>query len=151
MRAAAPSLATLFVAAAVAAQAQVPGPPLGGPSGQFLGAPAGNARDFLGSWQLSWDGPIDSGCPCSGTLLIKPDEDVSDGFEGYWAMKGPDVLLRGRVSYDQTVWVGRFVQAGDMDFPLRGHFRFEARDSRTLTGSYHPDGTAIPFRWSARR
>ncbi len=131
--------------------AQVPGAPLGGPSGQFLGPPAGNARDFLGNWQLSWDGPTNSGCPCSGTLVIKPDEDVSDGLEGYWAMKGPDVLLRERVSYDQNVWGGRFVQAGDMDFPLRGHFRFEARDSRTLAGSYHPDGTAVSFRWSARR
>lgn len=131
------------------AQAQVTGPPMGGPSGRFLGPPSGNAADFLGVWTLTWDGPIDAGCPCRGTLTISTDSDGN--LEGLWKMKGPGATLRGSVGYDQNVWTGRFAQADDADFPMRGHFRLESRDTRTLTGSWQPDGTAIPFRWSGTR
>ena len=46
---------------------------------------------------------------------------------------------------------GQFAQSDEADFPVHGHFRLEFRDERTLTGSYQPDGTAIPFRWNGTR
>jgi hypothetical protein len=143
-------LAVLLLALALApARAQLSGPPAGGPTGQFLGPPAGNSGDFLGAWQFTWDGPIDARCPCRGTLTISVNN--AGDLEGVWKIEGPPATLRGSVSYDQNVWIGRFAQSDDADFPLRGHFRLEARDRRTLTGSYQPDGTAIPFSWSGTR
>ena len=59
--------------------------------------------------------------------------------------------LSGSVGYNQDVWSGRFAQPDDADFPIRGHFRLESRGERSLTGSYQPDGTAIPFSWSGTR
>jgi hypothetical protein len=66
-------------------------------------------------------------------------------------MKGPGAQLTGSMGFDQNVWVGRFIQSDDADFPLKGHFRLETRGQRTLTGSYQPDGTAVAFRWSGAR
>ena len=131
------------------AQAQLSGPPAGGPTGQFLGPPSGNAGNFLGVWELTWDGPIDSRCPCRGTLTITTNS--RGDLEGLWKMTGPPARMSGSVGYDQNVWTGRFSQSDDADFPMRGHFRLEYRDERTLTGSYQPEGTAIPFRWSGSR
>ena len=54
-------------------------------------------------------------------------------------------------AYDQNVWAGRFAQSDDLDFPLKGHFRLEARGGTALTGSYQRDGTTIPYAWSAIR
>jgi hypothetical protein len=56
-----------------AASAQVSGPPMGG-SNQLLGDPTGTARDFIGTWTLSWQGPVNSGCPCRGKLTVKFDD-----------------------------------------------------------------------------
>ena len=131
------------------ALAQMGGPSMGGPSGQFIGPPAGNSADFLGVWDLSWDGPIDGNCPCRGTLTISTNNDGD--MQGLWKTKGPAATLRGSVSYDQNVWTGRFSQSDDADFPMRGHFRLESRGERNLTGSYQPDGTAVPFRWTGTR
>ncbi len=144
-------LTLALVAAPAVAMGQLSGPPAGGPTGQFLGPPTGNANDFLGSWALAWDGPLDSNCPCRGTLTIQVD--ANGDFVGYWRGKGPEAVLKGSISFNQDVWSGRFRQRDDdVDFPLQGFFRLEARDQgRTLTGSYHPEGTAIPFRWSGTR
>ncbi|HLG46767.1 MAG TPA: hypothetical protein VKY24_11045 [Reyranella sp.] len=49
------------------------------------------------------------------------------------------------MGFDRNVWIGQFAQADDVDFPQHGHFRLEYRDERTLTGSYRPDGTAVPL------
>ncbi|UYN95681.1 MAG: hypothetical protein KIT25_01660 [Enhydrobacter sp.] len=147
------ALLVLAIAALLppAAHGQLSGPPAGGPTGQFLGPPSGNANDFLGVWDLSWNGPPEFNCPCRGTLTVHVD--VDDNFIGYWKGPGPQSMLKGAVSYNQDVWTGRFQQMDqDVDFPLKGFFRLEARDrGRELTGSYHPDGTAIPFQWSATR
>ena len=142
-------LAVVVLAAAPARTQGVTSAPPGGPTGQFLGPPTGNAADFLGVWNLSWDGPIDFKCPCRGTLTISTN--MNGDLEGHWKMQGPPATLRGPTGYDQNVWTGRFTQSDDADFPMRGHFRLEYRDERTLTGSYQPDGTAIPFRWSGTR
>jgi hypothetical protein len=137
--------------AIVAAHAQLSGPPAGGPTGQFLGPPSGNANDFLGDWVLSWDGPPEFNCPCRGTLSVHIDADGD--FIGYWKGRGPQSMLKGSVSYDQNVWTGRFEQLDQsVDFPMKGFFRLEARDAgRSLTGSYQPEGTAIPFSWAGSR
>jgi len=139
----------LLVLAAAPAQAQISGPPAGGPTGQFLGPPSGNAGDFLGVWDLTWDGPVDARCPCRGSLTISAN--ANGDLEGLWKMTGPPATLSGSMGFDQNVWIGRFAQSDDADFPIRGHFRLEYRDERTLTGSYQPDGTAIPFRWNGSR
>ncbi|MDI1282795.1 MAG: hypothetical protein PSV46_00225 [Reyranella sp.] len=151
-----PSLTTLALLLAVAAApavAQIPMPPSGGPTGQFLGPPTGTVEDFIGSWDLTWEGPTGSGCPCSGVLTIELKRTASgEGLVGIWSMKGAAATLRGPVSYHQTVWAGDFAQPFDSsDYPMKGSFRLLARDSRTLTGSYRRDGTAVPFSWTATR
>jgi len=66
--------------------------------------------------------------------------------------KEGSVVLHGSVGYNQDVWTGRFDQPdSDADFPLKGHFRLEARGGNLLTGSYQPDGTTLPFRMSGTR
>ena len=132
---------------------QMSGPPAGGPDWTSIGPPTGTVANFLGSWDLSWDGPIDARCPCRGTLTIEMKQTADGtGLAGTWQMKGTTALLQGAVAVNQNVWVGRFAQPDDAsDFPMRGNFRLEARDANTLTGSYQPQGTAIPFRWSASR
>lgn len=139
----------LVVAATIPASAQLSGPPAGGPTGQFLGPPSGNAGDFLGVWTMNWDGPMGTNCPCRGTLTITTDE--NGALQGLWKMNGPDARLSGSVGFDQNVWIGQFAQSEEADFPIRGHFRLETRGDRALTGSYQPDGTAIPFRWAGAR
>jgi len=138
--------AMLFATLAVVpATAQVSGPPMGGPSGRFLGPPATTAQGFMGLWDLTWEGPIDAGCPCRGTLAIGTDSQGQ--LTGRWDLKGAPAHLSGSVGYDQNVWTGRFTQAGDVDFPMKGFFRLESRGNGLLTGSYQPDGTAVPFSW----
>ena len=131
------------------AHAQLPRAPSGGPTGAFLGPPSGNPADFLGTWNLHWVGPMGSNCPCAGTLTITMNS--VGGLEGEWKMSGSSASLSGSTGYDQNVWSGRFAQPDDVDFPIKGHFRLETRDARTLTGSYQPDGTAVPFSWTATR
>jgi hypothetical protein len=147
-------LALFLVAAssaAVSVHGQLSGPPAGGPTGQFLGPPSGNAGDFLGSWALSWDGPLDWHCPCRGTLTV--DVDNAGDLRGTWKGRGPQAVLHGSVGYDQNVWTGRFEQRDDtVDFPIKGFFRLEARDrGQRLSGSYHPNGATISFSWSGTR
>jgi hypothetical protein len=125
------------------------GPPVGGPSGQFLGPPSGRAGDFLGVWDMTWEGPPSFRCPCRGSITISTNSDGD--LQGLWKMAGPPATMRGSVGFNQNVWIGQFSQSDDADFPMKGHFRLEFRDERTLTGSYHPDGTAIPFRWNGSR
>jgi hypothetical protein len=138
-------------AAFVPTAAQVAGPPEGGVTGQFLGPPTGSVRDFVGTWALSWDGPVNSGCPCHGKLTIKFDEGGT-ALDGLWEMRGADAVLHGPVSFDQNVWAGRFARPEDESgFEMKGYFSLESRDSRTLSGSYQPIGTAIPFQWSGTR
>ncbi len=139
----------LLLLASSPAGAQLSGPPAGGPTGQFLGQPSGKVANFLGVWTLTWDGPVDSHCPCRGTLTISTSRNGE--LEGVWKSSGPASMLSGPTGFDQNVWIGRFAQPDDVDFPVRGHFRLEYRDGRTLTGSYQPDGTAVPFRWSGTR
>jgi len=145
-------LAVLLLAAPALAQ-QPAGmiPHVGGPSGNFLGPPQGNATDFLGTWKLTWDGHVDSRCPCHGKLTISVAE--TGDLVGRWEAKEGLVVLRGSVGYDQNVWTGTFDQPdSNADFPLRGHFRLEARaEGAALTGSYQPEGTTLPFRWSGTR
>ena len=139
----------LACAVASSAFAQVSRPPMGGTSGRPLGPPSGSIEGFLGVWTLVWQGPIDAGCPCRGTLTIT----VNDFGElrGVWKMKGPPATLSGPVGYDRNVWAGRFEQSDEADFPMRGHFRLETRDEHLLNGSYQPEGTAIPYTWTATR
>lgn len=139
----------VFVLMAMPAWAQLSGPPAGGRTGQFLGPPTGNTANFLGVWNLTWDGPVDSHCPCRGTLTISVNH--NGGLEGVWKSSGLPSKLSGPVGFDQTVWIGQFAQSDEADFPIHGHFRLEYRDERTLTGSYQPDGTAVPFRWNGSR
>lgn len=145
----APLVLAPLVLATGPAQAQMSGPPAGGPTGQFLGPPTGNAGDFLGVWDLTWHGPMGTNCPCRGTLTISIGN--NGDLQGTWKSHGPEARLSGSVGYNQDVWTGRFAQGDDADFPIRGHFRLEARGERNLTGSYQPDGTAIPFSWSGSR
>ena len=127
------------------------GAPVGGPSGNFLGPPQGTVGDFLGDWKMTWDGHVDSRCPCHGRLTISVDE--RGDLVGYWDTKEGSVVLRGSVGYNQDVWTGRFDQPdSDADFPLRGNFRLEARgEGAALSGSYQPQGTTLPFRLSGTR
>ena len=106
---------------------------------------------FLGTWNFTWDGHADSRCPCHGKLTISVAE--TGDLVGRWEAKEGLVVLRGSVGYDQNVWTGTFDQPdSNADFPLRGHFRLEARaEGAALTGSYQPEGTALPFRWSGTR
>ena len=149
MRTSRPALLALFLLAAAPVQAQMSGPPAGGPTGQFLGPPTGNAGDFLGVWTLTWEGPMGTNCPCRGTLTIVAGN--NGDLRGSWKTDGTGATLSGSVGYNQDVWTGRFAQPDDADFPIRGHFRLESRGERSLTGSYQPDGTAIPFSWSGTR
>ena len=98
---------------------------------------------------MTWQGPIYFCCPCRGTLTITTNDNGE--LEGVWKIKGAPATLRGSVGYDQNVWIGKFQQSDDADFPLKGHFRLESRGETLLTGSYQPDGTAIPFSWTGRR
>jgi hypothetical protein len=142
-------LVLALLALAPPASAQLSGPPAGGPTGQFLGPPSGNASNFLGVWTLIWDGPAGTHCPCRGSLTITANH--NGDIEGIWKSNGPSAKLSGPVGFNQNVWIGTFAQPDDMDFPQRGNFRIEYRDERTLTGSYQPNGTAIPFRWNGTR
>src|SRR6516225_3405775 len=58
------------------------GAPVGGPSGNFLGPPQGTVGDFLGDWKMTWDGHVDSRCPCHGRLTISVGE--RGDVVGYW-------------------------------------------------------------------
>ena len=88
-------------------------------------------------------------CPCRGRLTIVVSN--TGDLQGTWKTNAGDATLSGSVGYNQDVWTGRFAQPDDADFPIRGHFRLESRGERALSGSYQPDGTAIPFRWSGSR
>ncbi len=146
-------IALLAGSALVAGPHAVPGqvarPPSGGVLNRYLAPPGGLEQEFLGAWNLTWDDPADPDCPCHGTLAIEVEPDGS--LRGLWSMKGPAAVLRGNVAFDQNVWAGRYAQPDDVDFPLKGHFRLEARGGTALSGSYQRDGTAIPFHWSATR
>ena len=134
--------------------AQVARPPAGGQLDRFLAPPAGLVEDFVGTWNLSWNDPGDPACPCRGTLAIQVDQsaDNAGGLKGYWSLKGGDAVLTGAVAFDNNLWAGRFAQPDDgVDFPLKGHFRLEARGGTALTGSYQRDGRAIPLSWSGTR
>src|SRR5438105_1982764 len=74
-------------------------PPVGGPSGNFLGPPSGSAGDFLGEWNFTWDGHFDSRCPCRGRLTISVGE--RGDLVGYCDTKAGSVVLHGSVGYDQ--------------------------------------------------
>jgi hypothetical protein len=139
----------LLLAVALPVAAQVSGPPMGGPSGRFIGPPATTIAGFPGVWDFTWEGPIDAGCPCRGTITIIVNQ--SGELEGQWKMKGAPARMFGSTGYDQNVWLGRFSQSDDADYPMHGHFRLESRDERLLTGSYQPDGTAIAFTWKGTR
>ncbi|MFI4999154.1 MAG: hypothetical protein ACHQK9_04680 [Reyranellales bacterium] len=146
----------IFVGATLGAPAygQISGPPMGGSySWGSLGPPTGTVQDFIGSWDLTWDGPTGSHCPCRGTLTVEMKETADgSGLAGTWTAKGPAAVLSGGVSYDQNVWAGRFAQPDDAsDYPMRGYFRLEARGSGRLTGSYRLEGTAVPFSWNGTR
>lgn len=132
------------------ALAQMSGPPSGGVLDRFLAPPTNIQQEFLGTWSLTWDDPANPACPCRGTLTIQTKADGE--LIGHWPMKGGAAVLLGGVAYDGNVWAGRFAQPDDLDFPTKGHFRLETRSQGGgLTGSYHRDGTSIPFRWSATR
>jgi len=150
-------MSPLVVLAAVGAMAALPGdlagqvayPPSGGVLNRFLAPPSGLEQQFLGTWNLAWDDPADPNCPCHGTLTI---EVVQDGLlKGFWSVRNPPVVLHGDVAFDQNMWAGTYAQPDGVDFPLKGHFRLEARGGKELTGSYHRDGTTIPYRWNAIR
>jgi hypothetical protein len=144
-------LAAILVAGAFApAFAQVALPPPGGALHPFLAPPSGLAQDFIGTWNLSWDDPPNRDCPCRGTLTIWADSDGA--LKGQWPLPGGAAALKGEIALNNDAWAGTFSQGDDVDFPIKGHFRLEARDTgRALTGSYQRDGTTIPFRWSATR
>jgi len=142
-------LIVLLALAMTPAEAQLSGPPSGGPTGNFLGPPSGSQGDFLGVWDLRWYGPSSSNCPCTGTLTITTNP--YGELEGVWKTKGPPANLRGSTGFDQNVWTGRFAQSDDADFPIKGHFRLETRGEHSLTGSYQPDGTAVAFSWTGTR
>src|SRR5262245_13156400 len=131
------------------ALAQLPRPPAGGPL-RSPAPPRELEHHCLGTWNLTWDDLADRSCPCHGTLRIDVEPDGS--LKGYWSLKGATLVLRGEVAVDQNVWVGTYDQPDDnTDFPLKGHFRLEARGGTALTGSYQRDGTVIPYRWGAAR
>ena len=130
--------------------AQVPRPPPGGPVHPFVAPPGGVQTDFVGTWNVTWQDPVDPTCPCHGTLTI--EQRFDGALEGQWTLKGGLAYLQGVVAIDGNVWAGRFSQGDDIDFPLKGHFRLETRDQgKALSGSWQRDGTSIPFHWSATR
>ena len=117
---------------------------------RFLAPPTGIQQEFLGTWNLTWDDPVDPDCPCRGELTIQTR--ANGELRGSWPMQGGAAVLIGEVAFDNNVWTGRFAQPDDLDFPIKGHFRLEFRNQdRGLTGSYQRDGTSIPFRWAASR
>jgi hypothetical protein len=132
---------------------QVARPPAGGPNWQSIGPPLGDSDDFLGVWKVTWDGPMDSNCPCHGMLTIEVKTTADGtGFAGYWEKKGSTAVLQGAVGVDQNVWVGHYAVPNDTsDFPEKGNFRLEARGGHTLTGSYQRQGMTIPFRMTGTR
>ncbi|OFW97936.1 MAG: hypothetical protein A3D94_04675 [Alphaproteobacteria bacterium RIFCSPHIGHO2_12_FULL_66_14] len=142
------------VAGAPQVQAQMPRPPMGGPGDVPVNPPTTRGmQDFVGTWRLTWQDPVNPDCPCHGSLWIDIDENA-DGtsLDGHWKMKGGDAVLHGVMSYQAKVWSGRFAQADDgLGYPMKGHFRLESRDANTLTGSYQRNGTAVPFSWTATR
>jgi hypothetical protein len=134
----------------VSASAQVAGPPAGGVLNRFLAPPTNLQQDFVGTWNLTWDDPVNPDCPCHGTLTIVTQ--ANGELKGYWSMKGAAAVLQGGVAYDGNAWAGSFAQPDDVDFPIKGHFRLATRgQDGGLVGSYHRDGTSIPFHWSATR
>ena len=145
------SLAVLLFAATLApALAQVALPPPGGALHPFVAPPSGLQQDFIGTWTLTWTDPVDPKCPCKGTLTIWAEFDGA--LKGTWPIPGGTATLKGEVAVNGDAWGGTCSQSDDVDFPIKGHFRLEARDGgRALTGSYQRDGTSIPFSWSATR
>ena len=69
------------------------GAPTGGPSGNFLGPPSGNAGDFLGDWKFTWDGHFDSRCPCRGRLTIGVSQSYLSNMEHGRVEIGVEILL----------------------------------------------------------
>jgi hypothetical protein len=143
--------ALLSLALSGSALGQLVRPPSGGVLDRYLAPPSGLEQQFLGTWNLTWNDLADPDCPCHGTLQIDVEQDGT--LRGHWTMKGgTTLLLLGDVAFDQNVWAGTFVQTGDgADFPLKGHFRLEARGGTALTGSYEREGLTIPYSWSATR
>jgi hypothetical protein len=114
------ALLPLIVGLSVPALAQPSGmtPHVGGPSGNFLGPPSGNAGDFLGDWNFTWDGHFDPRCLCRGRLHDFRRRARRPGAIG--TRKEGSVVLHGSVGYDQNVWTGRFNQPDPMPtFPER--------------------------------
>ena len=93
MRILRPALFALLLLATAPVQAQMSGPPAGGPTGQFLGPPTGNAGDFLGVWTLTWEGPMGTNCPCRGTLTIVAGS--NGDLRGSWKTDGTGATLSG--------------------------------------------------------
>ena len=133
--------------------ARSPVRPPAGRTGQSIGPPTGNAQDFLGTWKLTWDGPIDANCPCHGMLTIEVKNTADgSGLAGYWEMKRSTAVLQGAVGVDQNVWVGHWAVKDDIsDFPAKGNFRLETRGQNALTGSYQRQGMTVPFRLTGTR
>ena len=126
---------------------QMSGPPMGAVD-RFLAPPTNVQQDFLGTWNLTWQDPVNPDCPCHAALTIQMEP--SGDLKGTWPLKGGAAVLVGGVAFDGNAWAGTFAQSPDLDFPIKGHFRLETR-SGGLTGSYHRDGTSIPYSWSATR
>src|SRR6476469_6272674 len=124
------SLALLAGVLPAAAFGQMAGAPMGAVD-RFLAPPTNLDQQFLGTWALTWDDPGDRSCPCHGLLTIEVRYDGT--LKGYWPMKGGAAVLNGGIAFDQNVWAGRFAQSDDADFPLKGHFRLEARGGTGLT------------------
>jgi hypothetical protein len=123
---------------------QLTGRPADVPYGRSIGAPTDNVADFLGAWKISWTGSVGTNCPCQGTLTI--DAAGKDQLIGYWETRAGTYVLRGKVSYDQNSWTGRFEKPNDhADFPIKGQFQLMTRAGGKITGSYEPTGTAIGF------
>jgi hypothetical protein len=131
-------------ATAETALGQLTGRPADVPHGRSIGAPTDTVADFLGAWEISWTGSVGTNCPCQGTLTI--DAAGKDQLIGYWETRSGTYVLRGKVSYDQNSWSGRFEKPNDhADFPIKGEFQLMTRDGGKITGSYEPTGTAIGF------
>ena len=131
----------------VSALGQLSRPPMGAVD-RFLAPPTNVQQDFIGTWNLTWQDPVNPDCPCHGILTIEME--ANGDLKGYWPLKGGAAVLVGGVAFDGNAWAGRFAQSDDLDSPIKGHFRLETR-SGSLSGSYQRDGTAIAFPWSATR